>query len=212
MFDKYFEKTVVINLDKRKDRLKRFISRITPLGASLGGTVERFSAIDGNTIPTEKRNNWSAGAAGCKQSHIDIITECRKNKVKSVLVLEDDVTFVPDFKDRFKLFMDDVPEDWDMLYLGGNHQAAPKQIKNQVHQVWVFSTHAYAIKDTLYDHILDTLAPKDEPIDVSYQRSIHDSSKWKTYGCHPQIAGQEVGHSDVEDRSVDHRPVLGDIR
>ena len=102
MFEDYFKKTIVINLDKRPDRIDRFVSRVKPLGGVLGKNIERFAAIDGNAIPEKDRNNWSAGAAGCKQSHVDIITDCRKNNIKSVLILEDDVTFIPDFKKQFE--------------------------------------------------------------------------------------------------------------
>jgi GR25 family glycosyltransferase involved in LPS biosynthesis len=111
MFLDYFDKVVVVNLDTRPDRLTRFVNRIELLGETIGKTIERFSAVDGKTIPVDQINNRSAGAAGCKKSHLDIIADCRKNKVKSVLILEDDVTFVKGFAHTFEPFMKDLPED-----------------------------------------------------------------------------------------------------
>jgi len=213
MFLDYFDKVFVINLDKRPDRLERFKNRIKILGESLGTTVDKFKAVDGTKIPESERNNWSAGAAGCKLSHINLIAECREKKYKSVLILEDDVTFVSDFPSKFQELMGAVPDSWDMVYFGGNQQPGSLiPYKGICHKVKVYSTHAYAVKDTMYDLIVDYIGPQSCPIDVAYVGEIHRHDKYQVFGAYPQIAGQEIGYSDIEERPVDHRRVLGDIK
>ena len=214
MFLDYFDKVFLVNLKKRKDRLQRFISRISSIGESVGAkdsTITLFDAVEGAQIPTSERRG-SPGVAGCRQSHINIIKKAKKNNYDKILILEDDVTFSSDFSIKFNELMRTLPEDWDMLYFGGNHQESPIKIKGICHKVKVYSTHAYAVKSTLYDHIITILEKHDCPVDVAYRHEIHELDKFKTYGAYPQIAGQEVGHSDILNRKVDHRRVLGDVK
>src|SRR5262245_61494069 len=87
--------------------------------------VQRFSACDGDTL--EKPAGWthSSGAYGCLQSHLQVVSEARESQAPSVLIFEDDAVLDPDFQSKFAGFIKEVPDDWDILYLGALHKDAP---------------------------------------------------------------------------------------
>ena len=112
-------KTFVINLDRRPDRYESFQKRLQadwPFGPA-----ERFAAVEGQreTLPEW----WTAGrgAYGCYQSHLQIIERCIADGAESVLILEDDATFVPGFAAHAQAFLANLPNDWAMAYFGGQH-------------------------------------------------------------------------------------------
>ncbi len=213
-FKDYFDAIYFINLDRRVDRVDRFKERISEATEDTfdidNATIKRFSAVDGYKLdPATYSNSNGAGAEGCKRSHLYIFQECLRNKNSSVLILEDDVVFDNNFSEQFIDFISKVPEDWDMLYLGGNHQRPPIEVNAPVHRVQVFSTHAYAVKASLFPRVIKLLEDATIPLDVAYRDVLHTDPEVNTYGCQPQIAWQEVGFSDIENHDVDHRPVLG---
>ena len=118
-------KTVVINLDRRPDRWEKFVSQEEPKFLS----YTKFSAVDGSRlIPTEQLQrifdcndyNMREGMVGCALSHIQIYIDFLSDPNNCICILEDDIEFVPNFKDKFIhlitcLFKD---PDWDLCYLG----------------------------------------------------------------------------------------------
>lgn len=117
-------KTYVINLDRRPDRMSEF-DKVAQ------GNIkkwERFSAIDGWKLDKSEQlhlifegNNYNMrkGIVGCALSHIQLYIEILKGTSDIVCVLEDDVTFVPNFGNKVRKVLEDVSQkDWDMIYLG----------------------------------------------------------------------------------------------
>ena len=91
-----------------------------------------------------------------------ILEECLNAGTESVLIFEDDALFPDDFTSQWKLLKPHVPDDWGMLYLGGQHlmraQRQPKMINDHIVQPYnVNRTHAYAVNqrlmETLYRHL-----------------------------------------------------------
>ena len=92
----FFERVVVVNLDHRPDRLERLHRHLTSIVWPFR-FPERVRATDGRKV---KPPNWwkaGGGAWGCHQSHLRIIENALMDDVESILVLEDDVFFKPDF-------------------------------------------------------------------------------------------------------------------
>src|SRR5215207_940988 len=110
-----FPLTVCINLDRRPERWQRMQRAFAAQGI---GPVQRFSATDGNNSVLPP--NWihTAGAYGCLDSHMRVVREARDAGVSSVLIFEDDAVFDPHLKDKFPIWITDLPSDWDMLFLG----------------------------------------------------------------------------------------------
>ena len=119
------DKTYVINLDTRPDRLENLYKAIPELSS----VVERIPGVNGKTLQMTKeiydmfdRNEfqWKKSIIGCNMSHISVWKKIAAGPEGSkVLVLEDDVRFYKDWKEQWKKCVTCIPEDADVLYLGG---------------------------------------------------------------------------------------------
>ena len=87
--NEYFDRVVVINLDRRPDRMEILGKQLDELEIQ----YERFSAIDG------KERGISPITAGT-MSHVEVLKNHRDQKI---LVLEDDAYFI---ETANKLFVD----------------------------------------------------------------------------------------------------------
>jgi len=121
--DNNFE-TFVVNLDKRQDRWDN-INNIKELSFL---NYKRFSAINGTTLkPTLQLQrifdnndyNMKRGMVGCAISHIKLMIELiNSSSFNYFCILEDDITVVPDFTNKFKYLQSILPKEWDLVYLG----------------------------------------------------------------------------------------------
>tara|TARA_B110000196_G_C21148364_1_gene668032 strand:+ start:417 stop:1139 length:723 start_codon:yes stop_codon:yes gene_type:complete len=228
-FSDYFERVYCINLESRPDRLERFNNRLKrATGETIDNkTIFRFEAVDGSKL-TEfdmplvmdgNTQHWGAGAEGCRRSHIGAITEARDLGLNNILILEDDVIFrthsrireiVPHngFVNLLSGFMDHVPENWDMIYLGGNHwRGTGHQLSGMVHVINSLTTHAYAVRHTAYQLILTKSVQHNKPIDLILAEEVQPHCN--AYASLPRIVGQEEGVSDITNSHADSRGVCG---
>ena len=119
-FSSYFKKIYVINLDRRPERYKEFLSKI-PFDSD---TCQRFSAIDGKNIKhhTVKENPF---VMACHQSHKTIFQMCIDddliNDEDLILIFEDDVFFSEAFEKELNTnlsLIKELPPNF-ILYIGG---------------------------------------------------------------------------------------------
>ena len=203
--DKYFDKIYCVNLDRREDRWEETKVELEKWG--LLEHVERYSAIDGNEIneDTLKTTKLNKGGLGLLLTNIKIIEECIENDYNNVLILEDDIAFNDNIKIIDEYFKK-LPEEWDMLYLGGNHNTHMGETINIINDKIIklhntFATHCVAFNKSIYEVILSVLNRKSKPIDVAYtqiQRS-HDC-----YGFYPGMGLQRASFSDIENKDTDN--------
>lgn len=147
----------------------------------------------------------STGEIGCLLSHIEVIRKADEKLYQNVLIFEDDVIFCDDFLEKLIEFMDNVPSDWEMLYLGGNHNyhigSTPEKINDFVikcHET--FTTHAIVITQSLYKRILD-INSLNKPIDVAYAEL---QKQYKVYAPSTSLVTQRVGYSDIQNREANY--------
>jgi GR25 family glycosyltransferase involved in LPS biosynthesis len=194
----YFGVSFFINLDSRPDKCDQTCHEIVK--HRLG--VMRYPAVDGGSV--EYYGDLKPGVVGCFLSHKAIISLARENGIESVLILEDDVAFDDDLNEKFREWYKEVPDNWDMLYLGGNHNVKRIIGKISEHVLRVTqtqTTHAYAVKNTVYDLILDRLETLDKDVDVAYT----DVQKQCNAFCFtPRLAWQRPGLSDIWQQHVDY--------
>lgn len=172
----------VVHLESRHDRGRGFMEEMQKMYLD----YEVFFAIDppGLTDP--------ALCSSC--SHVDALRNCEGE----LLVCEDDVIFLEQGREIFNKAYDQLPDDWDMLYLGGNiHEPAERysdnlfRVKKAVHcnhailysakgRGYVLSHYnVWESEYKAYDHWLYMLG----------------QSQMNCFICSPMIAYQRPGYS-----------------
>jgi GR25 family glycosyltransferase involved in LPS biosynthesis len=207
LFDE-FDKTFLINLERRKDRLDSFDEQVKSLNL---GEYERFDAVDGKKIDlSQYKTSLNSGQLGLILTVIDIIKICKEKNYKNVLILEDDCIFT-EKNINYKNILSYFPSDWDMIYFGGNHNnhmgwEQPKEVNEKIIKLSnTFSTHFVVIKNTLFDHLLTILPKYKEPLDVTYVRL---QKIFNVYCLKDGITTQKIDYSDIENRITDYTNII----
>lgn len=204
MINNYFDKTYCINLDRRKDRWEECLLEFNKYNLK---NIHRFSAIDGNTLTQGKSGFVTPSRLALILTNIKILENAIKENYRSILILEDDIEFTDEINNISEYFKF-LPNDWDMLYFGGNHNQhmkidPPKIINEKVCKLHhTFSTHCVAINQKAFTVILDRLKKQNNALDVIYvelQKSLN------VYSFYPLIATQRVSFSDIENKVTDYK-------
>lgn len=189
-------KTYLINLDRRPDRLAEAMNCLAANSVSF----ERFPAIDGKEYTGT--STQKPGVIGCALSHYFIVERAKMLGMDMVMIFEDDVALCSDFQSRLSEFLNALPENWHMAYLGGAHQQVPVRINDHVLQVSkTLTTHAYIIRASMYDVVLDQLRNFADPVDSLYADL---QKKYNVYVSDPPLAWQRKSYSDIENGNVDY--------
>ena len=138
------DKIFLINLETRRDRLESLM-KAEPY---LEHIITPVSGINGKTLQMNKmiydlfKNNqfqWKKSIIGCNLSHISVWNKIANEIGQYFLIIEDDVRFKKDWIRTWNTYAKYIPEDADMLYLGGvlppNRSILP-QCTKQVNEYW----------------------------------------------------------------------------
>ncbi len=181
------EKIYCINLDERPDRWKRVQKEFKKIAVK----VDRFPAI--RKLP---------GYIGCKESHLEVLRLCKGYKY--FMILEDDVFFLPGAKQNLELAMSQLPENWDMLYLGCNPQEKLEKFSSNLYRVnnsW--TTHAMIFNNQ--NNIVETILANEsleKKIDVLYADYIQPV--FDCFVAFPIVATQYNSVSNIVKGEVDY--------
>jgi GR25 family glycosyltransferase involved in LPS biosynthesis len=188
--NEYFDKIYCINLDRRVDRWEECQDQFKKHNLS----VERFSAIDGLTI--ENKTKLANGELGILKTHIELIKDAKEKGYKNILILEDDVEFTENLNEKFSSVINQIPNNWIMLYLGANHVGGVFQLSENICQViHSYAIHAFAINSELFDLIINGLPKYKKPVDVFYAEL---QPLFPSYVIRPHLAWQRVSFSDIQ--------------
>lgn len=201
----YFSGAFCINLDDRPERMAQAQAEFDRLGLK----VERMPAVKGN--PSGIETALLPNEVGCKLSHMHCITEAAKRSWNSVLVFEDDVAFRDNANELFTQYIDQVPLDWAIIYLGGNHwgwnlgEKDKPQLEKITENVYrtrnTLTTHAYVIKWSVWLDAIAEMSATDKPVDVVYGEI---QKRHPVYALRPNLAWQRDGWSDINNRKCNY--------
>lgn len=198
-----FERIVVVSLRRRADRLAAFWKRLDETGWPFEIPVV-FEAVDSQLVPTPSgvggHNVWNSGggAWGCMQSHRQILERCLIDKVSSVLVLEDDAFPVDNFIPQVTKFLQEVPDDWEGLMLGGQHFGRVPVVKPGILKCQNCQrTHAYACRGK---YLRDLYALWHSYFGHCDHVMGPFQAKYNVYAPDPFLIAQGVNQSDISGR------------
>jgi GR25 family glycosyltransferase involved in LPS biosynthesis len=178
----------VISLERRPERLARTTARLQ--AANLAWRW--FPAIDG-------------GWRGCKASHVTLWQQA-VSAGRTLAVMEDDVCLLPRLTERLEGLLAEIPDDWDVLFLGGHPVGQPRWTGTTCARVpAVMWTHAYLARPEALAYSLDAIAELDAPLDYAWAGRM---APLRVYRAWPWLVGQEDGWSDVSHSWAHGRNVL----
>jgi GR25 family glycosyltransferase involved in LPS biosynthesis len=185
----YFDKVIVINLDRRTDRMEKLAPQLEKLDIQ----YKRFSAVDGKKLDIDPI------VAGL-QSHLQVMKQIAGQRV---LILEDDALFVEDFNEKFEKVMQTLPEDWDIFYLGA---LVPKDVglirmvnRHWGIQVLTTGTQAYCINPSRLEYFISKLENYNSYVDIGLRDFAKDL---KAYITQPNLVVQFPSYSDLRLKEV----------
>jgi len=190
----YFDKIYCINLERRPDRRIKAENHFK----SLGIEVDFFNAIDGNSLSNIPRG-LNKGEIGCILSHIEIYKDSINKGIGNYLILEDDCEFDLDIDLKFKEYEKQIPNDWNLLYLGGNHNGISlNKVSENVHKLHkTYTTHCYGVRSGFSEILLKEINPNKIDIKQVDVELFDIQNKYQCYGITPHIAWQYDGFSDI---------------
>lgn len=147
---------------------------------------------------------------GCLESHINVVKWAQEKGHKCVCIFEDDFLINNSLCD-VPLF----PEDWGMIYLGGLcthikewHPVLNPESRNQpgfCENVWIKGTfycdHAYFVRDTMYEKIINEGWIYNRELDRFYTSEIHDKPEYNVYMTYIQYVTQYESWSDIDNKN-----------
>ena len=220
--EKFFDKIIIINLERRKDRWQECLDELDAFGIDRNH-VERFEGYD---HPTN-------GHVGCTRSHRTLIRAIAASAWKRVLILEDDFAFITlprlqqggwypngpviqtfcrvlegrgTVNQRFDFLIQFVPVNWDVLYLGACYGEPPISRVNDcvIRCGFMQTTGSYGITREfakVWDAKVNAGLPSDElschpgPIDNVFGGMAKDHLFYVTQ---PRMMFQRKSRSDLD--------------
>lgn len=185
-----WDRALCINLESRTDRREQSAAEFERWGIS----VTWLSALTGTN-----------GMQGLHLSNQKIFRDFRG---ESLLVLEDDVIFTRPLSALTDAY-NDLPPDWDVLYLGGNAQRNQKRHSNWLYRAdGILTTHAILYSRKMTEWLADNLRVPDvvdrsNTIDVWLMKEVQP--RFNCFIAYPQIAAQRFGYSDICGMNINYK-------
>lgn len=204
------DKILVLSLPQRSDRRKQFAESFASTG--LDWQIETVPSIYGRVLPVPKIiGTIGNGGYGCWCSHLLVLLRALSEGWENYLLFEDDAIFTDDFRRVFERATQELPEDWDQLYLGfqplNTRQAKFEKYSRHLLRVGdAHRAHAYMLNRRAYPVYLKHL------FDIADKPAEYHIDHWfgqlhlarengrrvvNVFATYPQIVNQSAGLSDI---------------
>jgi GR25 family glycosyltransferase involved in LPS biosynthesis len=185
-------KKFVINLKRRKDRLENL---------NIPFDFEIFEATDGK-IHFHDEPPKSMGYLGCWDSHRRLLEKIKNDNLELAMIMEDDVVLCDDFLKKLEIIFFELPEDWDLVYLGGWNLGGIKKYSQNLNIAEnILTTHCMIIRQKFVNTLLTAVNDRKFKVDVIYCGVLN---KGRCFIANPILAWQRKGYSDIENITTDN--------
>lgn len=206
MIRDYFDQAYLINLPHREDRKIQSLKECEKIGF----VPEVFPAVDGSKENINFHNplsipdlQWNSGAAALNLTTIRILEEAKKKKYASILIMEDDIEFHPQINEVIDSCFHELPNDWEMMQFGCMHRRVPYKVTNRIFRIQTADClHCYAVRDTVYDRLIEEISKMELPLDWVTQYKIQP--RGLSYCLMPNFAYQRPSYSNIAQMNVSY--------
>ena len=197
--EEVFPLITYINMDHRKDRDEQVNLEFKKLEISP-------TRVSGKIYRGTDNPNWN-GIAGCTLSHITCLNMAVEKKC-NILIFEDDVKFINDYKNVISSALDELKNlEWSLWYMGGNLLKPIYQVTDHLGKLtWCQSTVAYGVNANFVQRLIHYIPNQIMPIDLVYTNYVIPNNN--CYMTVPMVAVQRNSYSDIEGVEVDYESYL----
>jgi glycosyl transferase, family 25 len=193
----------VINLDYRTDRRTEMLRQLS----RIGWRAEFFAAIR----PESAADFPSIGARGCFLSHLSVLKRARDIDARQLVILEDDMNFVPQFPQAWKISMSVLEtQEWSIFYPGHIITGLPPGLSRIPSSTGVQTSHFLVINGPAISRLISGLEiilarPAGHPlggpmhVDGAYSTIRAQDCALITYAHSPVLGYQRSSRTDVGD-------------
>lgn len=197
----YFEDAFYINRLERTDRNEAFLKKAYKVGLypkrqlAVEPEGDKIRLLYEGHVDITRKEKIS-----CTMSHQAIISKAKENKLKNVLIFEDDCLFLDGFKETMYKVGEELGQfDWDILYMGGEPNNYLEQVSENLYTMkergGIYCLHAYAINHTFYDKVLSADASRISILD-NYILNMSNHER-KLFATSELLAVQDYTYSDI---------------
>lgn len=197
----FIDAVVIINLDRRPDRLAHINLELKKIDQLDESKIHRFSAIDNHLV-------------GCLSSHLCVLKLAKNNKWNNVLILEDDFTFIDDansFLTKLHQFWDDFSDTFGFVQLTSNCSIQPDKnvfVYRHPRQEKTTNAAGYFVHSRCYDLLISEFEKSVEPLRETGQHwNYLNDMAWNnireqipTFIFVPRLGHQYANFSDLSRR------------
>lgn len=200
-----FSRIAVINLAHRTDRRAEIEEQLALVGLNFNSTNMRlFKAIR----PDNAGGFDSVGARGCFMSHLSVLQEARG--LDNLLILEDDLDFVPNVRELAQKALAELPADWGIFYGSCLTEVSPSNtsLTKIPPSASLQCAHFVAFNGAIIDSLVQYLeAILRRPtghadggpmhVDGAYSRFRFDRPEMAVFAAIPELGYQRSSRTDI---------------
>jgi len=220
-FSPFFDRVIVLNLERRSDRWDNFVLRSKKENIT---SSERFIGIDGkhdreciqlwkeyNSILRSPPCIPSIGSLAILLSTKNIIQYSAKENDKHIMMFQDDVLFCKNFQQKCSIFLEfftTYMKNWSLIYLGCTQHTWPSDriitpITSEIGFYYPQGTadgaFAVAINRTRYSELLELIGTTQLPLDSGPMRTLQRRYPDQCVCAWPYLVIADVTDSDCRD-------------
>lgn len=182
----FFTKVYLINLPEMTDRLRISVESLEEEG------------IEYTLFPAVKNDN---GVLGLLSTMKKLFIEILEGEDTNVLILEDDFKFLLKPNGFLNILVEQLPVDYDCLFLGCNLLNRPERISDNLLKIGMsYSTHSIGYSKKAIEKIMP-LFDKPKAYDILLRDGVQPDGN--CYATYPMLATQHSGYSSIEGKVID---------
>ena len=191
----------VINLKERLDRKEHITTQLKKIDCE---NYILFEGVNGKSV--ENPTRMPSGMFGLIKTYLNMYNDWKKNPQENILIIEDDCVFVDGFNKKLEEYISNVPNDWDMLYFGANHNYHMGEKTITINEKCIklnnsYSAHCVLIKPHVFEELIfgiQTFTIENDVMMANLQK------KYNAYSSSEALTTQLVSYSDIQNKVMDY--------
>ena len=191
----------VINLKERLDRREHITDQLKKIDCE---NYILFEGVNGKKI--DNPTKMPSGMFGLIKTYLNMYNDWKKSPKENILIIEDDCVFLDGFNEKLEEYFSNVPNDWDMLYFGANHNYHMGEKTETINEKCIklnnsYSAHCVLIKSHVFEELIfgiQTFTIENDVMMANLQK------KYNSYSSSETLTTQLVSYSDIQNKVMDY--------